>query len=149
MVEEMNMENWKGSGPGFQLTMKQIIMMHINRCVINGSVEWHGGYMDEKVVGSGSGSQITRKYIPNSRSVFCNSIRMLRIILLSYFDEDIKPKDKKIMEDVNTLEDSKGKKERDEYYGEKINLHIDMFEQLVLLGKRNNFFEEEEIEQVI
>ena len=48
-----NMDSWRGSGGGgkFGLTFKQIILMHIQRCVVNGSLEMRGGYFQEKQLG--------------------------------------------------------------------------------------------------
>ena len=46
-MQFQNMDNWQGGGQKFGLTFKQIVLMHINRCVLNGSTEWHGGYWNE------------------------------------------------------------------------------------------------------
>jgi len=47
-IQFSNMDSWKGSSGKFGLTFKQIILMHINRCVLNGSTEWMGGYWNQK-----------------------------------------------------------------------------------------------------
>jgi len=128
-----NMDSWKGGG-SFGLTFKQIVLLHIQRCVSNGSVEWCGGYTNKKYKPTGSGQTFMEEYyIPSTKDVYCNSIRMLRACMLGYFDKKILGPDKKIIE---ALADTKIKENR------KLALHIEWFEMLILLAKRLNFFEE-------
>lgn len=139
-----NMDTWRGSSSGkFGLTFKQIIMIHINRCVTNGSVEWHGGYWQEKV----HGNQAEKYYVQNSREVFCNSIRILRALLLGYYDKRAEKADEEIQKELESIEDKyrhkENKEKKAEYYEDKIGWYIKLFEELVLLSKRLNFFEEE------
>lgn len=147
-VSFVNMDMWKGSGDKFGLTFKQIILQHINRCVLHGSVEWHGGYWQEKF----NGNTLEKYYVQNSREVYCNSIRMLRVILLGYFDSKIKITDEEITKQMKILELSSLEKDKTkikEYYEKKLDLYIRLFEELVVLSKRLNFFEEEEtVEEV-
>jgi hypothetical protein len=148
-IQFSNMDNWRGGSSGkFGLTFKQIVLQHINRCVVNGSVEWHGGYWNE----TGSNPTI-RTYVQNSRDVYSNSVKMLRALLLGYFDKQIKEADKQLEEEFEKerseyekLED-KGKDIKYEFYSFKVNWHIKLFEQLIMLSKRLNFFEEETSEE--
>jgi hypothetical protein len=147
-VQFMNMDSWRGSGgKNNVITFKQIILMHINKCVSNGSVEWHGGYWQEKAVNNYTVEKI---YVQNSREVFCNSITMLRCILLGYFDQKMTDADKEIQQDLKLLEDNykkavqnNEKNAKSIYLEDKIGYFIVLFEQLILLSKRLNFFEEE------
>ena len=152
-IQFQNMDSWKGSGSGkFGLTFKQIVLMHINRCVVNGSVEWHGGYWNE------TGYNPTVKtYMPNSRDVYCNSIKMLRALLLGYFDKTMKERDIELQKELKELHGTfiKQTKENNtkflkaEYYEDKVALHLRVFEELIMLSKRLNFFEAEETEDII
>ena len=146
-----NMDSWKGgSSNKFGLTFKQIVLMHINRCVQNGSVEWHGGYWNE----TGNNPTI-RSYIHNSRDVYNNSIKMLRACLLGYYDKKIEAKDKELSEEyINKLKEyeeieKKDKSIKYEWYSYKVDWHIRLFEQLIMLSKRLNFFEEESSEEEV
>ena len=138
------MDSWKGSGGQFGLTFKQIVIMHINRGVLNGSVEWHGGYWNETGY-----NPTTRTYVQNSREVYCNSIRMLRACLLGYFDKKMEEADKKLKEEYVSTKKEIDKKFTDtkkgvaEWRDFKVNWYIRLFEELILLSKRLNFFEEE------
>jgi|TARA_Y100000296_G_scaffold3955_1_gene5241 hypothetical protein len=144
-----NMDSWRGSGGGgkFGLTFKQIILMHIQRCVVNGSLEMRGGYFQEKQLGH----VLEKTYIPDSRDVFCNSVKVLKVLLRGYFDETIIKKYKEVNEEFNKRSkefqeeyDKGNKKEsRDNYDVFRVKWYMELFEELVLLSKRENFFEEE------
>jgi len=152
-IQFSNMDSWRGSSSGkFGLTFKQIILMHINRCVQNGSVEWHGGYWQEK---QASNYTSERYYIQNSREVYCNSVKMLRALLLGYFDKMMKEADDNLQKEFEKIYDTylknakeeKNKYSKSEYYENKVDWHIKLFEQLIMLSKRLNFFEEENSEE--
>ena len=143
------MDSWRGNSSGkFGLTFKQIILMHINRCVQNGSVEWHGGFWNEY-----GNNPVNRTYIQNSRDVYSNSVKMLRACLLGYFDKKIEEADKKLQEEyagkLKEYEENeqKGKDIKYEFYAYKVGWHIKLFEELIMLSKRLNFFEEESSEE--
>lgn len=145
-IQFENMDTWKGSGSKFGLSFKQIVLMHINRCVTNGSVEWHGGFWQESSI---SDLGVKRVYVPNTREVYCNSIRTLRALMLGYYDKQIQDEDKRIMENIKFNDDNKNTISKEEFFTKKIELHLLLFEQLVLLGKRLNFFEEIEVIEMI
>ena len=129
-----NMDSWKGGGDKYGISFKQIVLLHIQKCVSNGSVEWCGGYWNKRYKPSGSGQTITEEfYVPSTRDVFCNGVRMLRACMLAYFDKKIIEPDKKYLTAI------KKPKITDD---EKIQLHIEWFEELIQLSKRLNFFEE-------
>src|SRR3989344_4154285 len=144
-IQFSNMDSWRGGSSGkFGLTFKQIVLQHINRCVVNGSVEWHGGYWNE--IGY---NPVTRTYVQNSRDVYSNSVKMLRACLLGYFDKQIKEADKKLQEEFAVKykeyeeQETKGKDIKYEWYSYKVEWHIRLFEELIMLSKRLNFFEED------
>lgn len=146
-----NMDSWHGGSSGKSaLTFKGIIIEHIRRCVINGSTEFRGGY--NKEVGN---NPVTVVYVPDTRDTYNNSVKMLRCLLLGYFDKQIKEEDEKLrLEFEETFksyeeQDNKGKEVKNEWYKFKVEWHIRLFEQLILLSKRLNFFEEETSEEEI
>lgn len=151
-VTFQNMDSWRGGGGSkFGLTFKQIVLMHINRCVQNGSCEFRGGFWQNINRGNYSDSV----YVPDSRDVYNNSVKMLRALLLGYFDAKMQKADdelQKEMEDAKKeLEEAqrKDKEVRSEWYSFKIDWHIRLFEELIKLSKRLNFFEEEIAEEEI
>jgi hypothetical protein len=156
-IQFENMDSWKGSSGKFGLTFKQILLMHINRCVQNCSVEWRGGFMQKKY----KQNYVEEFYVPSTRETYNNSVICLRALLLGYFDKKMQEADKKLKDayskellNLNAklsgkLESNPEKKLNEdtnlienEWYLYKVNWHIRLFEELILLGKRLNFFEE-------
>jgi len=134
---------YQGSGA---LNFSQIVLQHINRCVINGSVEWHGGYWETKITSTGT----EKKYIPNTRAVYTNSINQLRVLLLGYFDSEMTASDKKIKNKFSVLkkkikENKSDSSQMQEAQDEKLEIALELFEELVKLAKRLNFFQEESL----
>ena len=149
-IQFSNMDSWRGSSSGkFGLTFKQIVLQHINRCVVNGSVEFRGGY-NKPIQHS---NFTTYEYVPDSRDVYNNSVKMLRALLLGYFDEKMNEADKELQEEFDkaykefSKAETKEKDARREWYSFKIDWHIRLFEELIKLSKRLNFFEEESSEE--
>jgi len=149
-----DMDSYQGSGSGkFQLTFKQICLMHINRCVVNGSVEYRGGFYEQKLsTQGGMGAQIVKTYVESKIDIFCNSVRILRALLQVHFKEEDNTKKDKILRDK--LQDiikkyKKSNEEKKEYtkiafQEDKIDIYMDMFELLLRISKKLNFFEERE-----
>ena len=151
-LQFQSMDSWKGSGGGkFGLTFKQIILMHVNKCVSNGSIEFTGGYW--RTI---SYNPIIKEYQPDALSVYCNSVKMLRAILLGYFDDKMIEEDKRLKEEFESSyeEFQKEKEEDDNKIDElrsrwreyKIEYYTELFEHLIMLSKRLNFFEEKSSE---
>lgn len=148
-IQFSNMDSWRGSSSGkYGLTFKQILLQQINRAVINGSVEMMGGFWQE----SGN-NPVTRTYVQNSRDVYSNSVRMLRACLLGYFDKEMKNADDKLQQEFEESYDEysknqeKGKDAKYQWMEYKVEWHIRLFEELIMLSKRLNFFEEETSEE--
>ena len=78
---------------------------------------------------------------------------MLRACLLGYFDKKTEDADKKLQEEFQenykayTEKEEKGKDVKYEWYSYKVEWHIRLFEELIMLSKRLNFFEEETSEE--
>lgn len=164
MAEEesfRNMESYRGgSGGKLGLSFKQIIIQHCNRCVLNGSQEFRGGFNREISV-----NPTITVYVPDTRETYFNSVRMLRALLLGYFDNEAKAAIEKLDKewikrkeaDIKKIADWDAVKaerqfdERDDLIDDldrkrtrwNVEFYIELFEQLVLLTKRLNFFEEE------
>ena len=152
-IQFSNMDSWRGSSGKFGLTFKQIVLMHINRCVQNGSVEFRGGY--NKPIQHSNFTSF--EYVADTRDVYNNSVRLLRALLLGYYDskmekadkdlqKDFDESDKELQEQLKQNQDMRNKVIR-EWQSYKVDWHIQLFEQLIMLSKRLNFFEEETSEE--
>jgi hypothetical protein len=53
------------------------------------SVEFRGGYWEERTVYSGSVSNTIRTYIPDTREVYSNAVECLADMLFPYFDKEM------------------------------------------------------------
>lgn len=148
-IQFSNMDSWKGSGNKFGLTYKDIVIEHIRRCVINASCEWHGGYWQERMISN----HAERYYVQNSRDVYCNSVRILRSLLSGYFDKKMEGADKRLsLEFDKVYQEYKKKNDKEsklKYFEEKIDVYMELFEELVKLAKRLNYFQEETSEEVM
>jgi len=146
----VNMDNWKGNNSN-NLSFKQITLQQIKTCVQNGSVDWHvGGW---KQIQKNNCTEDV--YVENTREIYQNSVRMLRVLLLPTFDKQMNNADKELQEEHTSTEKEttnqlKEKKEdnlkseiKKEWISYNLEWHIKLFEQLILLSKRLNFFEEE------
>jgi hypothetical protein len=147
-VAFQNMDSWRGGSSKSGLSFKQIVLQHINRCVTNGSIEFCGGYSKKTSMTS------DYHYVANSREVYCNSVAMLRALLLGYFDEEMLKADKGLQSEYSEkFSEAKNlrkknitdwrEKNREDWREFKVSWHIKMFEELIKLSKRLNFFEEE------
>lgn len=150
----MNTDTWRGSGSGkFVLTFPQIVLMHVNRCIINGSDEWKGGYWEERISSAGGVGTKERRYIPDTKNVFNNSVRMLRALLLNYYDKKMGEDDKRITGLLNEIKKKiktiSNKEDLNMLQIEKVEVSTDLLECLIGLAKRLNFFQEEVVEDYV
>ena len=159
MTEFVNMDSWRGSGGKYgkfnPYTFENIVMFQISQCVAKGSVEWHGGYWNQTTSANGIVSKV---YVENSREVFCNAVVMLRSLILGYFDEEMKKADEKYKQELQEAYDTyneeieKGTEPtiaKANLFDKKIELHIFLFERLMLLIKKHNYFREVISEEIL
>lgn len=72
-----------------KLTFKDIVLEHLKRIGTFASVEFVGGYWQEKVRIIGGTGMTERVYIHDTREVYSHSIEYLHDILFPYFDEEM------------------------------------------------------------
>lgn len=156
-IQFQDMDSWQGGSGKFGLTFKQIILMHINRCVINGSVEYRGGFYEQKLASQGGvGAQIVKTYVESKIDIFCNSVRILRALLLVYFKPENKTKDKELNDKLKDIIKKFRDNEKDDkkysktlFQEDKIDIYMIMFEVLLAICFKENFFEERVYEEVM
>jgi len=85
-------DEFSGSGKNDSLTFKDIVLQHLKKIGTYMSVEFRGGYWEEREVFSGQISNVIRTYVPDTREVFSNSVDYLHDILYPYFDDIMKQK---------------------------------------------------------
>lgn len=73
-----------------KLTFKDIILQHLKQIGKYASVEWHGGFWENKVKFFGNASVEERYYVPDSREVYSNAVHYLGDTLYPHFDPEMK-----------------------------------------------------------
>jgi len=75
-----------------KLTFKMIVLEHLRKIGGYASVEFRGGYWEERHVISPTHTDIIKTYIPDTREIYTNAIEYLYDLLYPHFD-------KKMLED--------------------------------------------------
>lgn len=78
-----------------KITFRDIILQHLRKITMYSSVEFRGGYWDEKSVITGSVTNVLRTYIPDTREVYSGSVECLADMLFPYFDDEMREAEEK------------------------------------------------------
>jgi hypothetical protein len=78
-----------------KITFRDIILQHLKKISQFASVEFRGGYWEERTVHSGSVSDTIRTYIPDTREVYSNAVECLADMLYPYFDKEMLQEEEK------------------------------------------------------
>ena len=70
-------ENFAGSD---NLSIKQIVLKQLQKCVEEGSKEMSGGGYRKRIFNN----EVLEIFVPNQREVFVNNVKMLWILVLPY-----------------------------------------------------------------
>lgn len=134
-----------------KLDYKDLLFQQITKIRLSGSVEFRGGYWEErtKVI---SGHAITEKfYVPDTRQIYIGSVDQLYDLLLPVFDESFKKKMseegdiKKELDNLKKLfkENKENKKESELnvfFYSELVRIQRRIYQELLLLIQRLGLF---------
>lgn len=127
-----------------KIDYNSILMEQINKVRVSGSVEFRGGYWDERKRMINGSLVIDKIYIPDTRQVYIGSVTQLYDLLLPYFDDKFRKKDKeiqiKIKEHKDAREEEKKKRAKNEfnvwYYTTLMKYKRKQYKQLLLLISR-------------
>lgn len=127
----------------------QVLMNQLDKVRLSGSVEFRGGYWEnrEKMVG---GSLINeRVYVPDTRQVFIGAVDMLYDLLVPFLDPKFREENDEIEKEINGLNDKKDDKKKEVsekklsenefnvwYYSNLLKLKRDQYRQLIFLISR-------------
>ena len=93
-----------------KIDYSQVLMNQIDKVRLSGSVEFRGGYWEnrEKMIG---GSLVTEKiYIPDTRQVFIGAVDQLYDLLIPFLDKKFNEANKSIDKKIKDLNNQKEKK---------------------------------------
>ncbi len=71
------------------LTFKQIILQFLNKISSFASVEFRGGYWEEKIIILGNGNTTSKVYIPDTREQYSNAVECFADMLFPHFDKEM------------------------------------------------------------
>lgn len=131
-----------------KIDYSQELMNQIDKVRLSGSVEFRGGYWEnrEKMIG---GSLITEKiYIPDTRQVYIGSVDQLYDLLIPFLDKKFIEANKEIEKKIKDLNEEKEKKKEDLtesefnvwYYSELRIIKRWQYRQLIFLMSRMGMF---------
>lgn len=84
-----------------KITFRDIALQQWKKCCQLYCVEWHGGFWEVTTIMIGQGSRSeTKKYVPDTRETFSNSVKCLASILSPYFDDEMRAEEEKINEQI-------------------------------------------------
>jgi len=124
-----------------KLNFQLIALLHLKKITTLCTVEWHGGYFNEKTF-----SNYTEKfYIMNSRDCFWNAIFCLYDLCYPYFDKEMKEADKVIQKELTKLPDAKiGKASQ---FNPRMDCMRKLFRELSCFLKRADYFKTKQREE--
>lgn len=121
------------------LTFKDIVLQHFKKIGNLASVEWRGGYYNEKTQVVSNAILTTKEYVPDTREEYSNAVDYLADILLPHFDIEMKDK-----EEDHNKELEKALEANDKLYREKkVLLKRKLFRELSSFLQRAKYFETE------
>ena len=132
-----------------KIDYSQVLMNQIDKVRLSGSVEFRGGYWEnrEKMIG---GSMVTEKvYIPDTRQVFIGAVNQLYDLLIPFLDKKFKEVNKDIDKKIKNLNDQRKEKEKKKltesksnvwYYSELRIIKRLQYRQLIFLMSRMGMF---------
>lgn len=95
-------ENYSMNFGKDKLQFKDIIFQHLHKISQFASVEFRGGYWEEKAVSVGGGQTITNRiYVPDTREVYSNAVECFADMLYPHFDKKMKEAEEKAQEDID------------------------------------------------
>ena len=132
-----------------KIDYSQVLMNQIEKVRLSGSVEFRGGYWEnrDKMI---SGSLVTEKiYIPDTRQVFIGAVDQLYDLLIPFLDKKFIAANKDINKKIKDLNDEREAKKKELtdksefnvwYYSELRRLKRWQYRQLVFLMSRMGMF---------
>lgn len=78
------------------ITFKDIVLRHLQKISTFASVEFRGGYWEERPFVSGGMSGSYKTYVPDTREVYSNAVEYLADILYPHFDEQMINEEKEL-----------------------------------------------------
>jgi hypothetical protein len=92
-MDEQKFEDAEGYSYNFnkdKLTFKDLILQHLKKITTLASVEFRGGYWEERHINTSHATNTIRTYIPDTRECYSNAVECFADMLFPYFDKEMK-----------------------------------------------------------
>ncbi len=124
------------------LSFKEIVLNHFKKIGQLASVEFKGGYYNEKTQVINNTILTTKEYIPDTREEYSNAVDYLSDLLFPHYDDEIKNFEKEHYKKLNSLD-----KKNNNYREKKLQLKRQLFRELSNFLKRVRYFETKYLEE--
>lgn len=121
-------------GSGEEISFREICLKHLQRITLFASVEWRGGYWQEKSHIVGNAVVTTKDYKEDSREIYSNAVDCLSDLLLPYYDEEMKEAENKHIKELEKIDPDKEKTK-------KVFVKRELFRELSNFLKRIRYLE--------
>ena len=148
-IEFENPNNYS-SGSLAKLSFREIVLLHLKKIGIFASVEFRGGFWQDKIINNGSVVIKEKIYISDTREVYSNAVEYLADLLYPHYDKKMKAKEMEIeKEKENAFKDKTIIKDENEvfknqenkifYRSKRMQINKKLFRELSAFLKRTNY----------
>lgn len=132
-------ENSFGSGKSDSLSFNSILMRHLERITRLASVEFKGGYSQQKTIPVAGTLMQQDIYVPDTRECYINAIENLSDLLLPNFDDEMTKDEDKFVTEIEEIK--KTIKDDEDFKDEKRKIIRKLFRSISKFLNRKNYLE--------
>lgn len=126
-------ESYVIGGTSEKIEFRYILMRQIDKVRTSRSTEMRGGYEEERKIAMNGMVHDYNVYVPDTRQTYINSVKSLKMLLVTYFDKEFRDKYKLSFKDIK----DKDKYESDEeYYNALVDVMDVVLEESLMLCMR-------------
>lgn len=140
------------------ISFKDIALNHFKRIGKLASVEFRGGYWEDKILIVNGGSARQRVYVPDTSEIYSNSVEYLHDLLLPHFDDRMKRASEKYEADSDqafnehtkvegTSKEFANETEKKRFRIKRVRIVRKLFQELSKFLCRENYFDLEDYKE--
>jgi hypothetical protein len=119
-----------------KVSFRSIILNHLNNILRYSSVEWRGGFYEERPMTAQGG--VIRTYIDDSREIYSNAVESLADCLYPYFDKKMKDAENECVKEL---------KESYDIYSQEVELKVndDKYVERLMSKDKKAFYRDDRV----
>jgi hypothetical protein len=132
-----------------------LLMRCADKCRLAGSVEFRGGYTQDRTIMVNGSVMTEQVYVPDSKQVFIESVNTFDTFMIPKHDEEYEQKIKKLLKDEGGIkkkfeESSESSEDKlMEYYSDMVKIKKEQLRELMLLCARVGLTGLASVEEII